>query len=77
VNAEKARQVIQDRVATPLGVRVEQAAHMIVEETISIAANAISDIISKAGIPAKDCSLLAVGGGGGTICHGIARRLGN
>jgi N-methylhydantoinase A len=76
VNAEKAWQVIQERVATPLGIGVEQAAHRIVEETISIAADAIGDIISKAGVPAEDCSLLAVGGGGGTLCHGIAQRLG-
>ena len=76
VNAEKARQVIQEKLAAPFGIGVEQAAHMIVEETISIAAHAIGDIISKAGIQAKECSLLAVGGGGGTLCHGIARRLG-
>ncbi len=76
VNAEKAREVIQERVATPLGVGVEEAAHRIVEETISIAARAIGDILSRAGIPAKDCSLLAAGGGGGTLCHGIASRLG-
>jgi N-methylhydantoinase A len=76
VNLEKARQVIQERVAAPLGLNVEQAAYKIVDETISIAANAIGDILSKAGIRAKDCSLLAVGGGGGTLCHGIARRLG-
>jgi N-methylhydantoinase A len=76
VNTEKARQVIQERVATPLGIGVEQAAHKVVEETISLAAHAIGDLLSKAGVRTKDCSLLAVGGGGGTLCHGIARRLG-
>ncbi len=76
VNPEKARQVLQERVATPLGMGVEQAAHRVVEETISVAAEAISDILSKAVVRPKGCSLLAVGGGGGTLCHGIARRLG-
>jgi N-methylhydantoinase A/acetophenone carboxylase len=76
INAEKARQVIREKVAEPLGIGVEQAAHMIVEETISIAAEAIGEVLSKAGIEVKDCSLLAAGGGGGTLCHGIARRLG-
>ena len=76
VNLEKARQVIQERVATPLGMKVEEAAYKIVEETVSIAANATGDILFKAGVRPKDCSLLAVGGGGGTLCHGIARRLG-
>ncbi len=75
VNPEKARQVIQERVANPLGMKVEEAAHKIVEETISIAAEAIGDILSKAGVRPKDCSLLAVGGAGGTLCHGIAHRL--
>jgi N-methylhydantoinase A len=76
VNAEKAREVIRDRVAGPLGIGVEEAAYKVVEETISIAAKSIADVLSQAGVPAGDCSLFAAGGAGGTLCHGIAGHLG-
>ena len=62
--------------AGPLGIGVEEAAYKVVEEAISIAAKSIADVLSQAGVPAGDCSLFAAGGAGGTLCHGIAGRLG-
>ena len=76
LNREKARQVIQEKVAVPLGLDVEEASTMIVKEMTSVAADAISGIISKAGVRAGGCTMLAIGGGGGTFCHAIAERLG-
>ena len=76
LNQEKARQVIHEKVAVPLGLDVERASYMIVKEMTSVAADILSNIISKAGVQAKDCALLSVGGGGGTFCHGIAQRIG-
>ncbi len=76
LNREKARQVIQEKVAEPLGLEVEQAAHLIVKEMTSVAADAIMNIISGAGLQPEECTMLAIGGGGGTFCHAIARQLG-
>jgi N-methylhydantoinase A len=76
VDVAKAREVIEERIAQPLSLSAEEAAHRIVEETVSIASDAIRGVLAKEGITAKDCELLAAGGGGGTLCHGVARRLG-
>jgi N-methylhydantoinase A len=76
LNLEKARQVIQERVAAPLGLSLEQASYTILKEMTSLATDAIFSILSKAGVPARDCTMLALGGGGGTFCYAMAQRIG-
>lgn len=76
LNEEKARQIIQEKVAGPLGLGLEQASYTIVKEMARLAADAISGILSKAGVETRNCTMLAIGGGGGTFCFAIAKRLG-
>jgi N-methylhydantoinase A len=74
LNYQKAWEVIRDKVATPLAIEVEQAAHLIVQKLESDVANEINVIFSRAGIKPGDCILLSVGGGGGTFSANIARK---
>jgi N-methylhydantoinase A/acetophenone carboxylase len=76
LNQEKARQVIDEQVASPLGLGVEQASSVIVKETASVSADILRDIMSRGGVQAKDCALFAFGGAGGILCHGVASELG-
>ncbi len=76
LNQENARQVIDKKVAGPLGLSMEQASLMIVKETALLSADTLKEIMSRRGVQAKDCVLFAFGGAGGIFCYGVASQLG-
>lgn len=76
LSADLARQAIQDQIAEPLGVTVEQAAHAIITLANEHMVSAISDITINEGIDPRESLIVAGGGAGGMTIGRIAETLG-
>jgi N-methylhydantoinase A len=76
LDADRAREVIEENVANPLGIPVEKCARLITEAMEDICANDISRLISESGYRPKDFVLFSFGGAGGIYCCGIADKVG-
>lgn len=73
--AERARQAIEEQVAEPLGLSVEEAALSILDLATESMVNAIEDITVKQGIDPASTVLIGGGGAAGINAVLIARRL--
>lgn len=76
LHADKSRAALQEKVATPLGVTVEQAAygaHLVAAANMIRAIKAVS---SERGRDPRDFALVAFGGNGPIFAAGMARSLG-
>ncbi len=71
-----AKRAIAENVAGPLGVEVEAAAARVIDRTATLVAKSVHEELSRTGVDAHRCALLATGGGGGLLGHAIGARLG-
>tara|TARA_R110002110_G_scaffold85816_1_gene223318 strand:- start:56871 stop:58931 length:2061 start_codon:yes stop_codon:yes gene_type:complete len=76
LDAAGARKAVEDHVATPLGLSVEEAAASILSVATENMVQAISDITVDQGIDPADAVLIGGGGAAGLNSIYIARRLG-
>lgn len=76
LDASASHKVIEDQVATPLGLTTKDAAAAVVEVTTENMVQAIADITVNQGIDPVDAVLLGGGGAAGLNSTFIARRLG-
>jgi N-methylhydantoinase A/oxoprolinase/acetone carboxylase beta subunit len=76
LDVDKARQMIERRVAQPLGVPVERAAGMIAECAFDVVAGLIKSTVQEAGQDPAGVTLFAYGGNGPLVAAPVAERLG-
>jgi N-methylhydantoinase A/oxoprolinase/acetone carboxylase beta subunit len=76
LNVERARQAIETKLATPLGISVERAAELVRDEAVSVMADFVESTLSEAGLDASAVSLFAYGGNGPLFGALVAERLG-
>ncbi|OGO44641.1 MAG: hypothetical protein A2Z05_05100 [Chloroflexi bacterium RBG_16_60_22] len=76
LDATRAREVIEENVARPLGVSVEACARLITRAMEDICAEDIGQLIAAGGYKPQDFVLFSFGGGGGLYCCGIADKVG-
>ncbi len=76
LNVTKATQVIQDRVAKPLGTDLVKAAYGIMDEALRLIADEIKKLIEKTRTDPKEFALFAFGGNGGIFGCNIAEKIG-
>lgn len=76
LDANRAREVIEENVAKPLGMSVEECSRLITESMEDIGASNISKLLSESGHNPKDFVLFSFGGAGGAYCCGIADKVG-
>jgi N-methylhydantoinase A len=76
LDAGRAREVIEENVAKPMGISVEGCARLITEAMEDICADDIRRLISETGYRPKDFVLFSFGGAGGMYCCGIAEKVG-
>jgi N-methylhydantoinase A/oxoprolinase/acetone carboxylase beta subunit len=76
LNVERAKQAIEAKLATPLGVSVERAAELVRDEAVSVMADLVESTLSEAGLDASAVSLFAYGGNGPLFGALVAERLG-
>jgi N-methylhydantoinase A len=76
LNAAKARQVFETRVAEPLGLPLERAAYGAHQIAASNMIRAIKSVSTERGRDPRDFSLFAFGGNGPLFACGMARALG-
>ena len=75
LDLEGARKAIQDKIATPLGISLEKAAHGIVAIAETNMANAIRTRTVARGLDPREFVSLAYGGGGGLFACAVAEEL--
>lgn len=73
---EKAVAAVDNLIAGSLGLSVEEAAWKIIQTSEDDVARQIKENIEVKGLKARDLTLFAFGGGGGSRCCGYASRLG-
>ncbi|OGA11906.1 MAG: hypothetical protein A3D95_07245 [Betaproteobacteria bacterium RIFCSPHIGHO2_12_FULL_69_13] len=71
-----ARRAVQEQVARPLGVPVEEAAARVVKHAAAVIARRIGEQLADRGIDPAACVLFATGGGGGMLGYEVAARAG-
>ncbi|MGQ0696763.1 MAG: hydantoinase/oxoprolinase family protein [Panacagrimonas sp.] len=76
LSEDHARKVIESRVATPLGLSVEQAVLVIRDEAVSVMAELISNTLAEAGLKAAQMAMFSFGGNGPMFGAFVAERLG-
>jgi N-methylhydantoinase A len=76
LDADIAREVIEDNLAKPLGLSVEECGRLITEAMEDICAEDITDLIKGGGYKPGDFVLFSFGGAGGLYCCGIADKAG-
>ncbi len=76
LDADIAREVIQENLEKPLGLSVEECSRLITEAMEAICAGEISDLITRGGYNPNDFVLFSFGGAGGLYCCGIADKVG-
>jgi N-methylhydantoinase A/oxoprolinase/acetone carboxylase beta subunit len=72
----RAREILERRVAEPLGASVEDAARQVVDAAVGIVAELVGSTLARAGIDPGDAVLFAYGGNGGLFAAPVAERLG-
>ncbi|MFC1910255.1 hydantoinase/oxoprolinase family protein [Chloroflexota bacterium] len=76
LDADKARESIENNVAKSLSLPVEKCAKLITEDIEAIGANGIKRLIAESGSKPSDFVLFSFGGAGGLYCSGIADKAG-
>ena len=76
LNAERARRVFADTIATPLGMSIEQAAYGAHQIAASNMIRAIKAVSTERGRDPREFALFAFGGSGPLFACGMARALG-
>ena len=76
LDAGIARDVIEEKVAKPLGLPVEKCSRLIAEAMEDICAEGIGNLINKKGYKPDDFALFSFGGAGGLYCCGVADKVG-
>ncbi|MEM7353572.1 MAG: hydantoinase/oxoprolinase family protein [Acidobacteriota bacterium] len=75
LDMEAARQAIQEKIATPLGLELEEAAHGITQLADTGMIHAIRRVTIERGHDPRDLALLCYGGGGGLFAAPLAAEL--
>lgn len=73
IDAEGARKAIQEQIATPLGISVEQAAYGMLRIAISNMTRAVRAVSTERGHDLRDFALCAYGGAGGLHAAELAK----
>jgi N-methylhydantoinase A len=76
LNAERAREVIAQHVAKPLGKSVEQAALDIASTAFQMVADTMRDVLSHVDWRPEESTLFTFGGNGPAFACGVAERIG-
>lgn len=76
LSEEHAREALQENVAGPLGVSVEEAAKRVIEEANRIVEEMIDHTLKEAGYTREGFSLFCFGGNGGNFAASTAERMG-
>jgi N-methylhydantoinase A len=76
LNAERAREVIEQHVAQPLGKSVEQAALDIASTAFQMVADTMRDVLSRIDWRPEESTFFTFGGNGPAFACGVAERLG-
>ncbi|HYA99103.1 MAG TPA: hydantoinase/oxoprolinase family protein [Ktedonobacteraceae bacterium] len=76
LNTERAREVIEQHIAKPLGKSVEQAALDIASSAFQMVADTMREVLERVGWRAEDSTLFTFGGNGPAFACGVAERLG-
>ena len=76
LDVEAAREVLQQRVADPLGASVTEVARRIVDAAFGIVAELVGSTLAQAGVEPEQAALFAYGGNGGLFAAPVAERLG-
>jgi N-methylhydantoinase A/oxoprolinase/acetone carboxylase beta subunit len=74
IDRELARKVVQELVARPARLSVEEACRMVLDRAFSLVATVISETLSEIRKPPSDHTLFAYGGNGGLFACGVAER---
>lgn len=76
LNAAEARFILQENVASPLGIGVEEVALQVVDKFAAMGAGEIKSAVAKTGKAVTDFVLFAYGGAGATCCCALAQKTG-
>jgi len=76
LNAERAREVIEQHVAKPLGKSVEQTALDIASAAFQMVADTMRDVLSRVDWRPEESTLFTFGGNGPAFACGVAERVG-
>ena len=76
LSEEHAREALQENVAGPLGVSVEEAAKKVIDEANRIVEETIDRTLEEAGYTREGFSLFCFGGNGGNFAASTAERMG-
>jgi N-methylhydantoinase A len=76
LSEEYAREALQENVAGPLGVSVEEAAKQVIEEANRIVEETIDRTLEEAGYTREGFTLFCFGGNGGNVAVSTADRMG-
>jgi N-methylhydantoinase A/oxoprolinase/acetone carboxylase beta subunit len=76
LSIQRAREVIEQHIAKPLGKSVEQAALDIVSAAFQMVADAVREVLSLLGWRAEESTLFTFGGNGPAFACGVAERVG-
>jgi N-methylhydantoinase A/oxoprolinase/acetone carboxylase beta subunit len=76
LSIQRAREVIEQHIAKPLGKSVEQAALDIVSAAFQMVADAVREVLSLVGWRAEESTLFTFGGNGPAFACGVAERVG-
>lgn len=76
ISAAASRRALQDTVAEPLGLSLDEAAHGVHELVTTVMTRAVKSVSTYRGRDPRDFALLAFGGNGGIHAASLARALG-
>jgi N-methylhydantoinase A len=76
LDKEQARKVIEEQIAGPLKISVEEAAEAILAEMTRQTANSVKEFIAGKGLKEEDIVMFAFGGAGGLSCASLAKACG-
>ncbi|MGZ3616996.1 MAG: hydantoinase/oxoprolinase family protein [Ktedonobacteraceae bacterium] len=76
LNTERAREVIEQHIAKPLGKSVEQAALDITSSAFQMVADTMREVLDRVDWRAEESTLFTFGGNGPAFACGVAERLG-
>lgn len=76
LSEERAREVLEEHVGTPLGVSVEEAARRVIDEASRIVEETIDRTLEEAGYTREGFGLFCFGGNGGNFAASTAGRMG-
>jgi N-methylhydantoinase A len=76
LDREQARKVIEEQIAGPLKISMEEAAEAILAEMTRQSANSVREFIAGKGLKEENIVMFAFGGAGGLSCAGLAKACG-